>query len=465
MSAAQHPQAPPRALPGFHLAGTCTLLAYGTLAWLARNGHSPSLPAYFALLGAAWLALALAWWTGTRSATTVPVLHVVTWAVAFRCIAFVSPPLLEDDFYRYLWDGRQTAVHRNPYDTTPQDHFNEVDLPPEFDAILGGINYPHLPTIYGPGLQAAFLLSYWIAPGALWPLKLMLIASDLTLAWLLWRMAGRRTLLLYLWCPLSVQETSFTAHPEILGVLWAWMGIWAWRRRKDQATGVFLGLCAATKVTGVLVAPFLLRRCSARAWMLCALTFAAAYLPFWVQGSWGDLPSLVTFAREWEFNSGGFALLKSLLGPALAPAAALALVAAFLVALAWRQPAGNELPRGDWIFGWFFAWTAVVQPWYLLWLLPWVALRPSAAGWTALAAVSLSYATHLHLGHDGADLYGHPGWVRILEYGLVALALATDAVRTVKQRAGPTGKDGGTHEKSHGRSEPSTPGPPEAAAS
>ena len=74
----------------------------------------------------------------------------------------------------------------------------------------------------------------------------------------------------------------------------------------------------------------------------------------------------------------------------------------------------------------FFLLAPVVNPWYLLWLLPFVALRPTAAGVTALAVVSLSYACGLNLGIDSLGAYGHPGWVRPVEIGAVAAALLWD---------------------------------------
>ena len=78
-----------------------------------------------------------------------------------------------------------------------------------------------------------------------------------------------------------------------------------------------------------------------------------------------------------------------------------------------------------------------MNPWYLLWLLPFVALNPTAAGLTALAAVSLSYATGLNLSDPALDNFAHPSWVRPIEYGAVALAAAVDWWRV---RAGPLPK-------------------------
>jgi hypothetical protein len=74
------------------------------------------------------------------------------------------------------------------------------------------------------------------------------------------------------------------------------------------------------------------------------------------------------------------------------------------------------------VLGVFFLLSAVVNPWYLLWLAPWVAIRPTAPGIVALMVVSLSY---LHGGAIHAPElapYEHPKWLRPLEYGLILAA-------------------------------------------
>jgi hypothetical protein len=78
----------------------------------------------------------------------------------------------------------------------------------------------------------------------------------------------------------------------------------------------------------------------------------------------------------------------------------------------------------------------VVNPWYLLWLLPFVALRPSAAGITALIAVSLAYAHGLNLGEESLGAYEHPAWVRPMEIIAVLLALGWDLQRRLPHLKG-----------------------------
>src|SRR5260370_14476624 len=102
--------------------------------------------------------------------------------------------------------------------------------------------------------------------------------------------------------------------------------------------------------------------------------------------------------------------------------------------LGWRSgPCGN-LSRGDLIFGLLFLLSATVNAWYLLWLLPFVALFPSATGVTALITISLSYVSGLNLG-DAGQVGHHPAWVRPIEYGAILIALVIDCRRWRWNRA------------------------------
>jgi hypothetical protein len=146
--------------------------------------------------------------------------------------------------------------------------------------------------------------------------------------------------------------------------------------------------------------------------------------------------------RGWEFNSTGYAVLKVALGEGGARLVSAALLAGlmFWCFRNWISPVSRSalqgsdvpspvLPRGDWIFGAFFFLSPVVNPWYLLWFLPFVVLRPTAAGVTALIAVSLAYAHGLNLGDESLGAYGHPAWVRPVEITAVLLALGWDLRR------------------------------------
>jgi alpha-1,6-mannosyltransferase len=376
----------------------------------------------------AWSALLWAYAVGARLDDASITARLWTWGILLRVSGLLAQPVLEDDYFRYLWDGRQFALTGNPYWGRPSDHFGNAELPERFRVILDGVNYPEVPTIYGPVCQLAFLLSYWIAPGQWWPLKVILVCADLLTLRLLLGLAGPRRVLLYAWCPLLIQETAFNAHLEVLGLLPLMAAVHAWRSTRLRQVAVLCALAAGAKIFAWLLAPFLLARAAKKHWLLCLAMVSGLYLPFWLQGSAGDWAGLMTFARNWEFNSTVYAVFSQLAGEPTARIGGALLFASLwtIYFVRWRSLPGRAWPRGDWIYGTFFALAAVVNPWYLLWLLPFVVLFPSVTGVTALMVVSLSYAYGLNLGDDQLRVFQHPGWVRPVEAGAVLLAAFWD---------------------------------------
>lgn len=87
------------------------------------------------------------------------------------------------------------------------------------------------------------------------------------------------------------------------------------------------------------------------------------------------------------------------------------------------------LPRGDWLYGLLLALSPVINPWYLLWLLPFAALFPSAWAWTAATTAFIAYVTGLNLDDHSLQAYQQPAWVRPPEFGPILLALVWPVLR------------------------------------
>ena len=96
---------------------------------------------------------------------------VIFFAIVFRVLGVLAFPVLEDDIFRYLWDGRMSIELGSPYGLIPSDYFDHAGISARFEEILGLINYPNIATVYGPTNQWVFALSYLVAPGESWPLQ------------------------------------------------------------------------------------------------------------------------------------------------------------------------------------------------------------------------------------------------------------------------------------------------------
>ncbi len=402
-------------------AGVVSLMAWAGLAWRS-HGDDGQLWWLWATLAIAWGALGWAW----RGAGGASARDVIFFALGFRLVAFCAVPVLEDDHFRFLWDGYRFAVTGDPYAEAPLARFGDPAIPEKFRAVLDEINYPDVPTVYGPFNQWAFRASHAIAPAELWPWKLILLGAELAILAMLWPVLSGRGRLLLAWCPLAIFETGFNAHPDALALALVVAAWWLGQRGWRGMAGVAVGLAVGAKVFAVLIAPFLLWRLGRRAWVASALAVVGLYAPFWLSGSSADLAGLSAMAGEWEFNSSVFAVVQALASRGVAQAVCgLAFgVIGLLLLVRWARAANEAtskaLPPGEWIYGTFLLLSATANPWYALWLWPFVAMRPTAVGVAALAAVSFAYGTGLNLGDATLGNFDHPAWLRPLEFGLIA---------------------------------------------
>jgi hypothetical protein len=405
------------------LAGVVSAAAWLTLCWASHQAGPFPLPLYFACMAVAWAA-AIAALRSPYPAT------IVAWAVAFRVIGLFSRPLLDDDWFRYVWDGWRFAVSGNPYTLPPSAFFGDPSVPAKLIPVLDGLNHPHLPTIYGPVTEFCFLVSHWVAPGELWPWKLILFAAEASCAVLLVRRSGNwRAVALLLWCPLAIHETAFSAHPDALAAALAAIGVFA----SGALTGALLiGLALASKATALLLVPVWLARNGrngvwTRAFLsaiVAATVVLASYLPFG-----RDALRSLDAMRGFEFNSSIFAGAAWAVGPSTAFNVCAVTTVVLACVLACRSKAGfaSVCRAASLTLGSAFLLSPVVNPWYLLWLLPFAQGASPGPTFTALAAVSLSYCYGLHLGRADLGPYGHPAWVRAVEYGAILAALLLPA--------------------------------------
>ena len=414
-----------RKVSPIHALGLVCSVVYGWLAWFSLNPQWLSPWYFYGLLGTGFVLSILA----CHFVPSVSAMQLLFWAVIFRLAGCMGVPLLEDDFYRYLWDGYRFFENGSPYGVPPSVFFGDTSIPQTFINILAQVNYPQVATIYGPTLEYSFLLSHLIAPAEVWPLQWLYSVVDLALIALLLRMAKPRWVLLYAWSPLVIKELAFTVHPDGLGVFFLMAALYCRQRHWLIGAAVALALSVGAKIFALLLVPFVLWRMPWQSWLLFVMALAALYMPFVWYGS-TDLAGLWVFARDWQFNSSVYALTRNWFAP-LENKIILGLIfCCFYFVLFWRHTRSEwQLPRGDLLFGVFFLLAPVVNAWYLIWLLPFAVIYPHWWSWSASYAVLLSYLTGINFNVAGVlSLLHLPWWVKAAEYGLVLLAGLRDLV-------------------------------------
>jgi hypothetical protein len=341
-----------------------------------------------------------------------------------RAMLLPIPPVLSRDSWRYLWDARVTLHGFSPYVTKPID--------PAVAFLKDNVLFPNMrfrtaPTIYPPGAQVIFLLSYLFAQSNLVFLKGIFLVFDMATCLVLLVLLRRRGIdtrrvLLYVWCPLPIVEFAIQGHVDVLTLTFVLLALlvagsaWGSSMRGRILLGFLIGMAALTKLYPILllavVVPDLLRearvdgkfsiahiRASSYALVAtCFLTIFVGYLPYLILGHGQVLGYFSTYFGEQGQNAGVVQLLIDWVGtqlhqhsqwkiPVEHVVALLLMTIALLIVLAQRLRGRMSRETATLIiFGAILSVSSHVFPWYLPILLIFVPLllKPlrSSEGWS-----------------------------------------------------------------------------------
>ena len=339
---------------------------------------------------AAFFLYGMAGWMVLQAETTSPGILAgifVLGGVMLTSLVFTRPSL-SDDMYRYIWDGRVQAHGISPYRYAPNAPELAFLRDPQ---IYNSINRKPVVTVYPPAAEAAFALLWRIWPDNTHMFQAAMAGGALLAGILLMgllRDLGRSTgrVLLFLWSPLLLFETAHSAHVDGL-VLPLLVGAW-WARVRDEDgwTGFLLGAATAVKFYPVLLLPFLWRPQHPKGRWSMPLAFFGAlagfYLPYLVTSGSQVVGYLPKYFQE-VFNQSPLVYLLNYIlriGRLNLPGGLTLLTLGIIAVLAiWAviHPAADgetALRRCIWPIGVFTLLSQDLFPWYMLWLLPLVAI-------------------------------------------------------------------------------------------
>jgi alpha-1,6-mannosyltransferase len=349
-------------------------LAEAVLALLSALAlDKDSFPAYLALyfaMSVPWLAAS---YVAVREIRSQPrdLFQVLLVAAILRGIFLPAGPVLSDDIFRYVWDGRVQHAGTNPY-VYPPDDARLSPVKEEIPRIYDGINNKEIPTIYPPLMQILFYAATSVSTSLVW-MKTFFTLLDLALVFVLARLLAalkRPPLraLVYAWSPLPVVEIAGSGHNDVAAVLLLVLALLMFE--KDRASGSLLFTVGSglAKIGGFALLPFFARFFKPRAFWAAALLVVLVWLPY---ASAGGLAfrGLREYALRWRGNDSLFHLLFVLTGsPGNAKVASAAILAALVLLLLRKKT--PPVRAAFWIFGAILLLAPTMHPWYLLWMAP-----------------------------------------------------------------------------------------------
>lgn len=354
-----------------------------------------------------------------------------------RLVLCFSLPVYETDFNRYLLDGYLFSRGVNPYAHAPvewlpvtedsihadirrirQDIQNEN---PHMESILQDVNHPEIKTIYPPFTQCLFALAAWFAPGSLPAWRLVVLAFDavLIVAIVVLLLRVRMPVgqvVIYAWSPLVLKESINTTHVDGIMLATLFLSLIVVTECKRVPAGLLMGMSILTKWATAMLLPVF---ASALGWkgMLACLGFIVAFVL--LVGGLGQAGGLA-FSHSWESNSSIVLILEKLYAwigvPAwgegavmftlaeqdwtldaflLARCSGVLIVLAVTVFLYSRIKPGQAdtldvIRRSMVILGAILLCSPVSNPWYVMWIVPFLCFVPHAS-WMLLSMTCMAY--------------------------------------------------------------------------
>ncbi|HLZ62017.1 MAG TPA: glycosyltransferase 87 family protein [Ktedonosporobacter sp.] len=339
-------------------------------------------------------------------------------AVLLRAMLLQVDPFLSPDSWRYLWDARITLHGYSPYIYAPQNpiltHLREANY--------YKMAFHHVPTIYPPGAQLVYLISYLIAPENLVMLKTIFLLFDIVTCaalayWLTRRGLDPARAIIYAWCPLPIIDFAIQGHLDVLAITFSLLAVISSlneSKRGRVLTGFLIGMATLAKIYPILLLVVIVRRRSSQHrddgqlrgdaghrlyaqgmgllrevgydWPLvltCVATIVLGYLPYIVLGHGQVLGFFSTYADEHGPNSG---LVQQIMTQVyrhtgyynvviehIMEAFVLGGVSLWMLILRWKERISLEAAMLI-LLGTLFAVSSHIFPWYTTALLPWIAV-------------------------------------------------------------------------------------------
>jgi alpha-1,6-mannosyltransferase len=402
--------------------------------------------AFIALTIAAGLLTIVATHVAERAPPNLALWLIFGLGIGLRAYVLLFDPLLSNDIYRYVWDGRVQAAGINPYRYFPADE--------ALAFLRDGAIFPHINrvdsavTIYPPVAQFFFFIVTRIGENVT-TMRLAMLGCEsvtVTLIMLLLRRMDRPVtrVIAYLWHPLPLWEIANGGHVDALMVALMLLGLWVVLTGHALRGAVLIAFAALVKPYVAPVLAGIWRPWDLKMPLVVIAAIALCYLPYLSVG-WGVLGFLTKGYLTEEGISAGYELWPLSLwrlvfgehqGDVVGYAVLAALVLQFKgisVARSSDRAIASSLADINMLLLIVLLFLSPNYPWYFLVITPFVALCGSPPTWVvSIGALLLSEQLDW-------DFYIPRMVTKSILFGGLLLAWALVARKTRMQRTADAG--------------------------
>ncbi len=241
-------------------------------------------------------------------------------AIVLRLLWVGAMPLLSDDFWRYIWDGRLLAHGINPYRYIP----TEIATKSFLVELFPKINSPNYYSVYPPVMQLIFAWGGFLFPsnifGHLAIMHLTVLGFEIGTFVLLKKILENQKrplnlFFLYAFNPLIIIELSGNLHTEYTLIFFMLLAVYLLLKHKlNWSAGAFT-LAIAAKLLPLFFLPLFFSRLRWRkAWqysILVGIGTLVCFLPFYdLELLQKTKESAALYFAHFEFNASLYYFLR-----------------------------------------------------------------------------------------------------------------------------------------------------------
>jgi alpha-1,6-mannosyltransferase len=260
-----------------------------------------------------------------RSESETEISFWIVAAILFRLCFLFSMPLLSDDFYRFIWDGRLLAAGVHPFAELPRFYIENNSTIPGIDkSLFDKLTSPDYSTIYPPVNQFIFSVAAKLSFGSILSsvivIRLFILASEIGTIWLIKKILNHyqlpaRNVLLYALNPLVIIELTGNLHFEALLIFFLLLSYWLLIRGKLISSAISFSLAICTKLVPLIFLPLMFSRLgwkkSSIYYLVVGVSTILLFLPLLnAEIISGFNESIGYYFKKFEFNASIYYLVR-----------------------------------------------------------------------------------------------------------------------------------------------------------
>jgi hypothetical protein len=361
---------------------------------------------------------------------------------------------LSDDIYRYLWEGHLQHQGVNPYLFSP----DSPDLINHRTNWWDRVNHPDIQSPYPPFAQIIFFVVTFVTTDLstlIIIFRVLMISFDIAIIVIIKRLLiifnlPEKRIIIYAWSPLVLFEISGNAHIEVVAIFFLLLSVFfilksPQLQRYQIYSGISLALAFLVKFFPIVIFPFLFLKWGIKG-LLSFLGTVFVFTLFYIESDINPLypEGLMIFAKYFRFNESIFRVYRHFLLHSFnfenADMVArthyiwVMLFISFLCILYFyyhRTEAKDISDNREYVKDSLRAYQIIVflalllgpdvQPWYLLWLLPFTLILFDVAIITLSVTVLLSY--QIYPEYNQNHIWSEDPLILLVEYSMVYLIL------------------------------------------